>query len=92
MGLKRGQCTLNISTEQVAERLKKLPAVREASLRLELSGRLVVEIVEREPAAIVKCADQTMQMDLDGILFSEATADAKGALAPHNRALRLQSQ
>jgi len=80
MGLKRGQCTLNISTEQVAERLKKLPAVREASLRIDLSGRIVVEIVEREPAAIVKCGDKNMQMDLDGILFSDATPDAKGTL------------
>ena len=80
MGLKKGQCTLNISTEQVAERLRKLPAVREASLRLELSGRIMVEIVEREPAAIIKCADQNMQMDLDGILFSEAAPGAKGAL------------
>lgn len=80
MGLKRGQCILNISTEQVAERLRKLPAVREASLRLQLSGRIMVEIVEREPAAIVKCANQNMQMDLDGILFSEATPDGKGAL------------
>jgi len=80
MGRKRGQCTLDISTEQAAERLRKLPAVREASLRLELRGRLVVDIVEREPAAIVKCGDQNMQMDFDGILFSEATTDGNGAL------------
>jgi len=80
MGLKRGQCILNIGTEQVAERLRKLPAVREASLRLQFRGRIVVKIVEREPAAIVKCANQNMQMDLDGILFSEATPDGTGAL------------
>jgi cell division protein FtsQ len=80
MGLRRGQCTLNIDTEQVAERLRKLPAVREASLRLELRGRIVVDIVEREPAAIVKCGDQNMQMDFEGILFAEATPDGKGAL------------
>ena len=80
MGLKRGQCTLNISTEQVAERLRKLPAVREASVRLELRGRVVVAIVEREPAAIVKCGDKNMQMDIDGILFSEAAPDEKGSL------------
>jgi len=80
MGLRRGQCTLNINTEQVAERLRKLPAVREASLRLELRGRIVVDIVEREPAAIVKCGDHDMQMDFEGILFAEATPDGKGAL------------
>ena len=71
---------MNINTEQVAERLRKLPAVREACLRLELSGRMVVEIVEREPAAIVKCGDKYMQMDLDGILFSDATGDENGML------------
>jgi cell division protein FtsQ len=80
MGLKRGQCTLSISTEQVAGRLRKLPAVRDASLRLALGGRMAVKIVEREPAAIVRCAGQNMQMDLDGIMFSEATADGNGAL------------
>jgi cell division protein FtsQ len=80
IGLRRGQCTLNISTEQAAERLRKLPAVREASMSLELSGRLAVDIVERVPAAIVKCGDQNMQMDFDGILFSEATSDGNGAL------------
>ena len=80
MGLKKGQCILNISTEQVVERLRKLPEVREAFVKIELSGRIVVEIVEREPAAIVKCVGQNMQMDLDGILFSEATPDAKGVL------------
>ena len=41
---------------------------------------MAVKIVERKPAAIVRCGDQNMQMDLDGIMFSEATADGKGAL------------
>ena len=80
MGLKKGQCTLNISPERVARRLRKLPAVREASLSVELPGRIVVNIVEREPAAIVKCGDQNIQMDLDGILFSGVIPDEKGVL------------
>ena len=80
MGLKRGQCTLNIRIAQVTERLKKLPAVREACVRLESRGRIVAEIVEREPAAIVRCGGKDMQMDIDGILFSEATPDEKRPL------------
>jgi cell division protein FtsQ len=80
MGLQRGQCTLNISTEQVAERVRKLPAVRQASLRLGLRGRISVDIVEREAVAIVKCGEQNMKMDFDGILFSEATPEATGPL------------
>jgi cell division protein FtsQ len=80
MGLRRGQCILGINTEDVSERLRKLPALREASVRLELCGRITVEIVEREPVAVVKCGDKEMQMDLDGILFSEATPGETGAL------------
>jgi cell division protein FtsQ len=80
MGLKKGQCTLSINVEQVTESLKKFPEVREASVKLESHGRVVAKIVEREAAAIVKCADQDMEMDRDGILFSEATPGSKGSL------------
>lgn len=80
MGLKKGQCTLNISIGQVTQRLRKLPAVREARVRLESRGRVVVAIVEREPAAIVRCCDKDILMDIDGILFSEAAPDEKRSL------------
>jgi cell division protein FtsQ len=80
MGLRKGQCTLSIDVGSVAERLKMVPAVRDASVRFESRGRIVATIVEREPAAIVKCGDRCMQMDIDGILFSEAAAGEKGTL------------
>jgi cell division protein FtsQ len=80
MGLRKGQCTLSIDVGSVAERLKMVPAVRDASVRVESRGRIVATIVEREPAAIVKCGDRCMQMDIDGILFSEAAAGEKGTL------------
>jgi hypothetical protein len=80
IGLRRGQCTLCINVERVIEALRKLPEVRDAEVRLELHGRLVVEMVEREPAAIVMCGDRNMLMDMDGILYSEATRDEKGQL------------
>ena len=80
MGLERGQCTLNIGIVQVAERLKKLPAVRQACVRFESRGRLAAEIVEREPAATVRCGGKDMQMDIEGILFSEAAPDEKRPL------------
>ncbi|MGO9689659.1 MAG: cell division protein FtsQ/DivIB [Syntrophobacteraceae bacterium] len=80
MGLERGQCTLNIGTVQVAERLKKLPAVRQACVRFESRGHIVAEIVKREPAATVRCGGKDMQMDVEGILFSEAAPDEKRPL------------
>jgi len=80
MGLSKGQCALSINTGQVTWRLKQAPAVRDASVRIESPGRMVVAIVEREPVAFVKCGDRCMQMDIDGVLFSEAAAEEKGAL------------
>ena len=80
MGLEKGQCTLNIHIAQVTERLKKLPAVEQACVRFESRGRIVAEIVEREPAAIVRCGGKDMLMDSEGILFSEAASDEKRPL------------
>ena len=80
MGLKRSQCSLSINTGQVTESLKQLPVVRQASVRLEYGGTMMVSIVERKPAAIVRCGDQDMQMDLEGVLFSEAAGNENSAL------------
>jgi len=80
MGLVKGQCTLNISTGSACERIRAIPAVRDASVSFESRGRIVVVIAEREPAAIVKCGDRYMLMDRDGIMFSEAAADQRGSL------------
>jgi hypothetical protein len=80
MGLRKGQSILNIDAGSVEERLKTIPAVRNASVSFESRGCLTVQIAEREAAAIVKCGDRLMQMDLDGVLFSQAAADEKGTL------------
>lgn len=80
MGLKKGQCTLSIRTGRVVERLRTIPAVRDASVRFESHKCIAVDIAEREPAALVKCGDRYMQMDIDGVLFSESSIDEKGTL------------
>jgi len=80
MGLKKGQCTLSINVEQVTEKLQSLPEVRDVSVKLELHGRLMVVITEREPVAIVKCGDQNLEMDPDGFLTSGTASDSIGAL------------
>jgi len=81
MGLTRGLCTLDINTGQAAERLRKLPEISEASVRIESHRRLVVEILERKAVALVRCGDRIMQMDQDGILFSKEPPDKNESLA-----------
>ncbi len=80
MGLRRGQCTLSVGIDPLIERLKANPAVRDASVSFDSRRRIAVAIIERDPAAVVKCGDRYLLMDVDGFLFSEVAADAKGAL------------
>ncbi len=75
IGLRRGECTLNIRTGLVSERLRKLPIVKEASVRIEQNGKLVANIVEREPVAILRCEDNYLMMDNEAILFSRASGN-----------------
>ncbi|MFZ2446763.1 MAG: cell division protein FtsQ/DivIB [Syntrophobacteraceae bacterium] len=71
MGVSRGECILNLRMGPVAERLKALPTVKSASVRLDLPGRIVVEIAEKEPLALVKGNDFYL-MDENGMLIARA--------------------
>jgi cell division septal protein FtsQ len=56
---------------QLSQRLKDLPWVDSAVVRLDMPGRLVVEVSEREPLAIVY-ANEFYLIDKGGKLFSKA--------------------
>lgn len=69
MGVTKGECILNLRMSPIADRLRKLPMVKTASVQLELPGKLIAEITEREPAALLKGSDLYM-VDEEGILFA----------------------
>lgn len=75
IGIKRGECILNLRMKPVAERLKSLPMVKSASVRLDIPGRIVAEIVEREPLAVVQCGNSRMLVDDEGVLFARAVPE-----------------
>ena len=75
IGIKRGECILNLRMGPVAERLKSLPMVKSASVRLDLPGRIVAEIAEREPLAAIQCPNARMLMDEEGIIFARAVPE-----------------
>jgi cell division protein FtsQ len=81
MGVRKGECILNLRMGPVAERLRMLPPVKTASVRLDLPSRIVAEITEREPLAIVKGNDFYM-IDAEGVLFARAVPE-------ENRGIRL---
>ncbi len=73
MGVSRGECILNLRMSSIADRLKQLPNVKTATVRLDLPGKIVAEVTEREPIAMVKGSDYFL-VDEEGLLLSRAAA------------------
>lgn len=70
---------LTLRMNGLAERLEALPWVRSAVVRLDMPGRLVVDIVEREPIAVI-CAKEFYLMDTQGKLFYKADVNLYSGL------------
>jgi cell division septal protein FtsQ len=74
LGVPRYANALTLKMAQLAPRLQSLPWVKSAVVRLDLPGRLVVEITEREVMAVVS-AENDYLMDREGKLFSRTTRE-----------------
>jgi len=64
-----GVNVFSLKLPRIVERLEKLPWLRSATVRLDLPGRIVVEVIEREPIALVYVNDFFL-MDTEGRLFA----------------------
>ena len=80
MGLKRGESALGIDGQRVETRLRGLPVVAKASVEVDWKGRVVAEIVERKPVAVVECAGRDMLIDKEGVLFARTGSAQRNAL------------
>jgi cell division protein FtsQ len=74
LGVPRHACVLNLKLAELAKNTETLPWTRSTVVRLDLPGRLVVELAEREPVAIVY-ADDFYLLDAEGKLFIKATIE-----------------
>jgi len=74
LGVPRNANVLTLKMAKLAERLQSLPWVRSAVVRLDLPARIVVEITEREPTAVI-AAEDTFLMDKEGKLFMQTTPE-----------------
>lgn len=70
----RHTSVLNLRLSDLAKRLESLPWLRTSVVRLDAPGRLVVEVTEREPLAVVR-ADDCYLVDKDGKLFLKTTPE-----------------
>ena len=74
LGVPRHACILNLNLEELAKKTESLPWVRSTVVRVDLPGRLVVELTEREPVAIAY-ADEFYLLDAEGKLFLKANVE-----------------
>ncbi len=69
VGVAKGTSILVLKIPQLTARLESLPSLRSATVKLDIPGRLVVEVVEREPLAII-AAEASYLLDGDGKLYA----------------------
>jgi cell division protein FtsQ len=67
---------LNLKSAQLAKQLESLPWLESSVVKLSLPNRIVVEVVEREPLAVVQ-AEDFFVIDTEGKLVSRPSAEQK---------------
>jgi cell division septal protein FtsQ len=66
-----GHNIFTVDAQVVAERLTALPTVREAKVWGELPGRLVIHIVERQPAMVWQIGNERFLLDDSGMVMAQ---------------------
>jgi len=69
-GLRHGMNLWNIEPEKIEEKVSRHPWVRKVLVRREFPRRVVIEVEERRPKAIV-AVGKLYYVDADGVLFKE---------------------
>ena len=67
---------LSLKSAQLAKRLEALPWLESSSVQLSLPNRVVVEVTERDPLAVIRAEDFNL-IDTDGKVVSRASAEQK---------------
>lgn len=79
MQVPRNASVLTLNMNELAARVEALPWVKSAVVRLDLPRRLVVEVAEREPIAVI-AAEDFLLLDEDGKLFLRISPDENPGL------------
>ncbi len=75
-GIKPNQNLLAISMEGIARKVRTNPWVEDVSVVREFPNRLIIEIRERKPVALVKRDDSLFFMDGDGLIFKKLEGES----------------
>lgn len=75
----RGMGMLDFKVSDLAVRLKAHPWIESSRVRLGMPGRIVVDVVERKPLAVIQ-ADDLLLLDAKGRLFVKTTLESNPGL------------
>jgi len=75
-GLRPAQNILAVSMEGIARKVRANPWVEDVSVVREFPNRLIIEIRERKPVALVKKEDSLFFMDGDGFIFKKLEGES----------------
>jgi len=72
LGVPPGANLFSLETDGIADRLRRLPAVTDATVEIALPDRIRVNLVERQPIAVWQVGDRRLLVDADRIAFAPA--------------------
>jgi hypothetical protein len=75
-----GTSLLSVNPADLERRLSAHPRIKTATVRRVLPHRLVVELREREPAAVLRTFSSAFLIDAEGAILSTVSEDADEAL------------
>ncbi len=67
-----------VELEKLREELRELPWVKDARVSIQLPSTLAIDIVEREPHAVLEKPDRLMQIDVEGEELGPISREAAG--------------
>ncbi len=68
-GVNTSMNILAVNLDKITDKIRGNPWIKDVSIGRELPNRLVIEIVEREPAALIKKNDDLYIVDIDEEIF-----------------------
>lgn len=77
IGIKEGDFLFYPSSKELYERLKKIAWIKEAAIRKELSGKLIIYIYESTPVAVLELNERKYLVGEEGSVLEELTEKVK---------------
>ena len=68
----------NVELEALREELRELPWVKDARVSIQLPATLVIDVVEREPHAVLEKPNRMMLIDAEGVELEPIAKDKIG--------------